>query len=121
MTHISKDFADVMAQGRQDQLIVRTRKFGTSCSLQSVLQLTDLAAVAYVGQAAKPCEYTLGSAASRPMRSMETEYALPKSGEVGHPQSSQRRGRIARERQRFVDLTSEVCRELQQPLEPWRC
>ncbi len=62
MTHISEDLADVMAQGRHDQLIVRTRKFGTSCSLQSVLQLTDLAAVAYVRQAGKTCEYTLGSA-----------------------------------------------------------
>ncbi len=62
MSDISEDLADVMAQGGQDQLIVRTRKLGTSCNLQSVIQLTDLTAVADVRQAGKQYEYTLGSA-----------------------------------------------------------
>ena len=62
MTDISEHLADVMAEGKQHQLIVSTPPFRTSCSLHSVPQLTDLTAIAYVRQAGETRENTLSSA-----------------------------------------------------------
>jgi hypothetical protein len=62
MTSVTEHLADVMAKGRQDQLVVGIRPLRSRCSLQSVLQLTDLTAVAHLRQAGETAENTLCSA-----------------------------------------------------------
>lgn len=62
MTNVAEYLADVMAKGCQDQLVVGTRSLRSRRSLQSVLQLTDLPAVAHVRQAGETAENSLCSA-----------------------------------------------------------
>jgi hypothetical protein len=45
MSRVTEDFADVVKEGRQNDLIVGTGALGSRCDLQSVVKLTDLAAV----------------------------------------------------------------------------
>ena len=71
MTDISEDLADVVAEGRQHQLVVSGRSFRTSCGLQSVFQLADLSAIAYVRKLVRLASTRSARRPSRPMRSMQ--------------------------------------------------